>query len=72
MYLSWFKVRLCDQVSNAGMVLKLALNPYNSNISFMKSLLIKKGSYELSIKDSAQPAPFKFRHLFLPLYLDAV
>lgn len=39
----------------------------------MKSLLIKKGSYDLHIKDSAQPVPFvKFRYLFSPLYLDAV
>ena len=52
-YLSWFKVRLCDEVSNVVMVWKLALNPYNRRISLMKSLLIKKVSDDLCIKDSA-------------------
>lgn len=39
----------------------------------MKSLLIKKGSVDLLIKDSAQPGhSVKFRYLLSSLHLDAI
>lgn len=55
------------------MVLKLTLNPYNSGISLVKSVLIKKENGGLCINDTAQLTPSnRFRHLLSPLYLDAV
>lgn len=54
------------------MVLKPTLNPYNSGISLVKSLLFKKGNGGLCINDTAQLTPSnRFRHFLSPLYLDA-